>query len=219
MFPRLQTPAPAEVTDEKSTVNDTRQRLIDASATLFQLQGLTGTGIKQILTEAGAPFSSLYHYFPGGKEELASAAIRAAGARYQALVEATWDESPEAISGIAAVFAGAAKTLEATDFTVACPIATVALEVAGTNEPLRLATAEVFEAWIAAGAGRFEAEGVSAGEARALALTVISLLEGAFVLSQALKSTQPMQAAGSTATAVVRRALDSQHGPDASAHD
>jgi AcrR family transcriptional regulator len=200
-------------------MNDTRQRLVDASAALFQRQGLTGTGIKQILSEAGAPFSSLYHYFPGGKEELASAAIRAAGARYQALVEAMWDQSPEVITGTAAVFDGAAKTLEATDFAVACPIATVALEVAGTNEPLRQATAEVFESWISAGAARFEAAGVSGGDARALALTVISLLEGAFVLSQALKSTQPIQAAGATATAAVRRALDSQHRLDASARD
>lgn len=200
-------------------MNNTKQRLVDASAALFQRQGLTGTGIKQILTEAQAPFSSLYHYFPGGKEELASAAIRAAGARYQALVEATWDEAPEVLSGIAAVFDAAAKTLEATDFTVACPIATVALEVAGTNEVLRQATAEVFDAWIAAGAARFEAEGISAGEAHALALTVISLLEGAFVLSQALKSTQPIRAAGSTATAAVRRALQSGQRLESPAHD
>jgi AcrR family transcriptional regulator len=199
-------------------MNDTRQRLVDASAALFQRQGLTGTGIKQILTQAQAPFSSLYHHFPGGKEELASAAIRASGARYQAVVEAAWDGAPEVISGIEAVFHEAAETLEATDFTVACPIATVALEVAGTNEPLRQATAEVFDAWIAAGAARFEAEGVSSGDARALALAVIALLEGAFVLSQALKSTQPMHAAGSVAAAAVRRALDSQPPRDGSAH-
>ena len=134
-------------------MNDTRQRLVDASAALLQRQGLTGTGIKQILAEAQAPFSSLYHHFPGGKEELATAAIRASGARYQALVEGVWDEAPDVISSVAAVFEGAAETLEATDFAVACPIATVALEVASTNEPLRLATAEVFDSWIASGGG------------------------------------------------------------------
>ena len=57
------------------------------------------------------------------------------------------------MSGVAAVFDGAGQTLESTDFAVACPIATVALEVASTNERLRLATAEVFDAWIAAGDG------------------------------------------------------------------
>jgi AcrR family transcriptional regulator len=201
-------------------VNDTRQRLVDASAALLQRQGLTGTGIKQILAEAQAPFSSLYHHFPGGKEELATAAIRASGARYQALVEAVWDEAPDVISSIAAVFEGAAETLEATDFAVACPIATVALEVASTNEPLRLATAEVFDNWITSGAARFEAERISPADARALALSVIALLEGAFVLSQALKTAEPVRCAGATATAAVRSVLDSPaKTPRTRAHD
>jgi AcrR family transcriptional regulator len=190
-------------------VNDTRERLVNASAALLQRQGLTGTGIKQILAEAHAPFSSLYHHFPGGKEELATAAIRASGARYQALVEALWDEAPDVISSVAAVFDGAARTLEATDFAVACPIATVALEVASTNQRLRLATADVFDSWITAGAARLEANNIPRNEARALALTVISLLEGAFILSQALKSIEPMHAAGATASAAVRSVLDS----------
>src|ERR1700758_2788691 len=53
----------------------TRQRLIDAASALFRRQGFAATGIKQILAEADAPFSSLYHHFPGGKDELAAKAI------------------------------------------------------------------------------------------------------------------------------------------------
>ncbi|MFJ7592245.1 hypothetical protein ACIQZO_33745 [Streptomyces sp. NPDC097617] len=41
-------------------------------------------------------------------------------------------------------FTAAAQTLRELDFADACPIATVALEVASTHEPLRRATAEVF---------------------------------------------------------------------------
>ena len=189
-------------------MNDTRQRLVEASAALLQRQGLTATGIKQILAEARAPFSSLYHHFPGGKEELATEAIRASGARYQAQVEEVWDEAPDVISSIAAIFDSAAQTLEATDYAVGCPIATVALEVASTNEPLRLTTAEVFEGWIAAGAARFEADRMAPEDARALALTVIALLEGAFILSQALKTTEPVLCAGATAATAVRSALE-----------
>jgi AcrR family transcriptional regulator len=191
-------------------VPDTRDRLVEASAALLQRQGLTGTGIKQILTEARAPYSSLYHHFPGGKDELADVAIRASGAQFQALVEAVWDQAPDVIGAVAAVFEGAAQTLESTDFAVACPIATVALEVASTNERLRLATAEVFEAWIESGTRRFEAHSLSPRAARILAFTLISLLEGAFVLSQALKSTEPVVAAGATAALAVERALGSR---------
>ncbi len=197
-------------------MKDTRQRLVEASAALLQRQGLTGTGIKQILADAGAPYSSLYHHFPGGKDELAAAAIRVSGSTYQALVEGVWDRAPDAISAVAAVFAVAAQTLESTDFAVACPIATVALEVAGTNEGLRIATAEVFEAWIAAGTARFASEGISADGSYTLAITVIALLEGAFILSQSLKDTGPVHAAGAAAAAATRSALasPSERGPD-----
>ncbi len=188
---------------------DTRERLVEVSATLLQRQGLAGTGIKQILAEAGAPYSSLYHHFPGGKDELAAAAVRASGARYQELVEAVWDDAPDLLSGVAAVFDGAARILASTDFAVACPIATVALEVATTNEPLRLATAEVFTAWIEAATRRFEDELVPGDEARRLALSVISLLEGAFILSQTLRSTEPVLDAGTAAAVVVRQVLGS----------
>ena len=188
-------------------MNDTRDRLVDASAELFGRQGLNGTGIKQVLAVAQAPFSSLYHHFPGGKTELAATVIRTAGERYQQLVESVWDELPDVIGAVAAVFEGAARTLESTDFAVACPIATVALEVASTNEELRLATAQVFEAWTESGANRLAAAGVAPDDAWTLALVLISLLEGAFILSQSAKSTAPMIAAGTAAVAAVKRAV------------
>jgi AcrR family transcriptional regulator len=188
-------------------MNDTRDRLVNVGAELFSRQGLTGTGIKQVLNGAHAPFSSLYHHFPGGKNELAAEVIRTSGARYQELVEGVWDEQPDVISAVAAVFEGAAGTLEATEFAVACPIATVALEVATTNEDLRMATAEVFESWLESGTKRLTTAGIDPSEAHSVACVLVALLEGAFILSQSSRSTAPMKAAGAAAVEVVRRAV------------
>jgi AcrR family transcriptional regulator len=190
-------------------LNDTRNRLVNVTASLFQRQGLAATGIKQILSDSNAQFSSLYHHFPGGKEQLAAEVIRASGIRYQELVEAVWDSAPDVLTGVTQVFEGAAETLEATDFAVACPIATVALEVASTNEELRTVTAEVFSSWIASGTDRLEAAGIDLARARSLTLNLVALLEGAFILCQAAKNTEPMIAAGSAAVAIVSDALDS----------
>ncbi len=190
-------------------MKDTRDRLVNVSAELFSRQGLNGTGIKQVLAEANAPFSSLYHHFPGGKSELAATVIRTSGARYQELVEEVWDAASDVVGAVNAVFEGAAATLEATDFAVACPIATVALEVASTNEDLRLATARVFESWVESGTDRLRQAGVADDDARRLALVLIALLEGAFILCQSTKSTMPMAAAGKTAADTVKRALSS----------
>ncbi len=176
----------------------TRDRILFATAELFRRQGYNGTGLKQVVAEADAPFGSLYHHFPGGKTELGDEVIRKAGAFFQALVVAVYDEEAAPEDAIRAVFAGAGETLEATDYEDACPIATVALEVASTDDRLRQATADVFEQWTVAVTERL-------GD-RDKALAVIAALEGAFVLCRASRSTEPMHAAGEMAAALVAAA-------------
>ena len=57
----------------------TRERIIEAGSALFRRQGYAGTGMKAIAAAAKAPFGSIYHFFPGGKDELSAEVIRAAG--------------------------------------------------------------------------------------------------------------------------------------------
>lgn len=190
----------------------TRDRIIGAAAELFRRRGYTGTGLKEISRDSGAPFGSLYHFFPGGKEQLTAETLRWSGHGYQLLVEAVFDNAPDLLTGIHDCFTGAADALVATDYADACPIETVALEVASTNETLRLVTADIFESWIEAASTRVEAAGVPAREARALSIALIGALEGAFVLSRAMKSTEPLQAAGEAAVAAARASLDRQAG-------
>ena len=185
----------------------TKARILDATAELFRRYGYTGTGIKQIVADANAPFGSLYHHFPGGKQELGVEVIHRSGAMYLELVTGIFDAAPDVVTGVHDCFAGAAEVLRATDFIDACPIETVALEVASTNEPLRAATAEVFESWIEGATARFRAAGIDDATARALSFSVIALLEGAFVLARASRSTEALDAAGTTAAAAVETAL------------
>jgi hypothetical protein len=65
----------------------------------------------------------------------------------------------------------------------------------------------VFEGWISAGATRHEAAGLSPAKARELTIAMIAALEGAFVLARALRSTEPLDVAGKTMAAAVKRAL------------
>jgi AcrR family transcriptional regulator len=173
----------------------TRDRILYATAELFRRQGYNGTGLKQVVAQADAPFGSLYHHFPGGKGELGEQVITMAGAFFQALVTAVYDDESNTEDAVRAVFVGAAATLEATDYEDACPIATVALEVASTDDRLRRATAAVFEQWTVALTERL-------GD-RGRALAIIAALEGGFVLSRASRSTEPMLAAGEMAAGLV----------------
>lgn len=190
----------------------TKDRILDTTAEMFRRYGYTGTGLKQIVQKANAAFGSLYHHFPGGKEELGAEVIRRSGRMYQDLVTAIFDASPTIDSSVDNVFSGAAAVLLATDYADACPIATVALEVASTSEPLRQATADVFEAWIIAATERFTAAGIAAPEARELAIGMIAALEGAFVLARATRSTEAIDVAGAMASAALKAALQESRG-------
>jgi AcrR family transcriptional regulator len=166
-----------------------------------------GTGVKQIVAEAGAPFGSIYHFFPGGKQELGAETIRHSGRLYGLLLGEYAGPEVELVAGIRAFFEGAAETLRETDYADACPIATVALEVSSTNEALRGACADVFEGWIAGGTERFVAEGIPRERSRELVIQMIAALEGAFVLSRALRSTEPLERAGAMVVASIQAAL------------
>jgi hypothetical protein len=67
-------------------------RIVGASAKPLRRQGYSGTGLKAILAASSAPYDWPYHFFPGSKEELGVAALRAGGVTYRELVEGFYGE-------------------------------------------------------------------------------------------------------------------------------
>lgn len=114
---------------------------------------------------------------------------------------------PDIVDAIRAVFDGAAEVLVASDYADACPIATVALEVASTDEELRQVTAAVFEDWLTSMTTRLLTEGIDETTSRELSILFVASLEGGFLLSRAAKDPAPMRTLGSQVAATVARAL------------
>src|ERR687898_2195200 len=121
---------PAAATDKG---RETRERMIRAAAGLFRRRGYDGTGLNEILERSGAPRGSLYFHFPGGKEELAVAAITEVGTTLGSGMEALLTSSDDAGEGIARVIDFLADDLERSDFRGGCPIAAVTLDGAGQS--------------------------------------------------------------------------------------
>ncbi len=162
-------------------------------------QGYPATGMKQIVADAEAPFGSVYHFFPGGKEELGAEAVRWAGQFYGDLVDSIFGASDHDLpTTMRDVFASAGDTLTMVDFADACPVATVSLEMSSVSEPIRQACAAVFDDWVGRLSERFVMAGVPADRSRDLATTFVMLLEGAFLLARAHRSVDPLRAAGET---------------------
>ena len=183
----------------------TRSRILDATAELYRRQGMPATGLKQISAAAQAPFGSIYHHFPGGKEAISVEVIRREGIRYGELVGAQLADT-DPLTGIPQLFEKAGRDLEAQDYSEACSSETSALEGARTNERLRVEAAEVFQSWLTGLAAWFGQLALTESECRRLAMITLTALEGAFVLCRTLRSIDPIIAAGDGVQAAVRAA-------------
>lgn len=186
---------------------DTRVRLVESAAELFSRQGFGATGIKAVLAAAEAPYGSLYHFFPGGKQELGAAALTHGGARYRELLESVYPPGADVVEATANSFVQAAEMLEGTDYGYACPIATIALEVANTDELMRTAAADAFESWLQVLEERFTTAGMTAERARDVAVEIFCLIEGAVLLARTTRSSVPMHTAGRAAANAVAAGL------------
>lgn len=190
-------------------MSSTRDRLIESTAELFRRQGYTGTSVKQIVEVAGAPFGSMYHHFPDGKADLGAHTVRWSGAMYAQLIDLVYGADADVVAATRTFFEGAADTVRDSGYADACPIATVALEVASTSEPLRQATAEVFESWLPALDHYLEAGGVRAP--RSISVSLFALLEGTFLLARATRDDSYIRTAGRAAANSVSAAVDPLH--------
>ncbi|MFB7469709.1 TetR/AcrR family transcriptional regulator [Kitasatospora sp. NPDC056184] len=171
---------------------ETRARLIAGTRSLIEAHGYFGTGLNQVVAESGAPRGSLYFHFPEGKDQLVAAALTQAGQEVEDRLAELARGGADTAAVLTALAQAFADRLTQSGFTKGCPIATVALEVAGGNESLRLVCAEVYAGWQRVLAQRLAAEGFGPAEADVAAGQALALLEGAVLLAQVRRSVEPL---------------------------
>jgi AcrR family transcriptional regulator len=181
---------------------DTRDRILDATIRLLRRQGYTATGIKQIVSEGNAPLGSVYHYFPGGKEQIGIEALARSGERIRATIARAAD-APDLPAAINHYFVHNAERLRDSNYERGCPIATVALETSSDIEPIRRVCEDVFASWQVTLAEVFTGAGIAEADAGPLATFVLSSYEGALTMSRALRDIQPMLTSGAAVASVL----------------
>ena len=163
----------------------TRQRLVATAARLFRERGVTGTGLLTILEAADAPRGSLYHHFPGGKDELIIAALEFEGARVTADLDAVVATAPDAPTAMAYFAEALALSLEQTGFRLGCPVSTAALELSSESEAVRAVCARTYAGWQALMAETLIDQGYEPAAAAGRAELTLAALEGAMLLARA----------------------------------
>lgn len=144
-----------------------------STALLMRERGARATSIDDVLAHAGAPRGSVYHHFPGGREQLLREATELAS-DYVARRLAAIEDPLEALDAFVA------------EMGAGCPVVAVAVED-GTEA--QAAAGAAFARWQTALGDALERAGVDP----ARATLVIAALEGAIVLSRAQSDPAPLQ--------------------------
>jgi TetR/AcrR family transcriptional repressor of lmrAB and yxaGH operons len=167
---------------------DVRDRMIDGAIRLLAQQGLQGTSFSEVLELTGAPRGSVYHHFPGGKDQLVSAAVDRAGAR---ALHALGGKPGISAEELTTLFLGIwRELLVRSQCGAGCAV--LAVTVATDSQELLQHAGVVFRSWRGQLAELLEQGGLSTKEAAQFAATLVAASEGAVVLSRAEQSLEPL---------------------------
>ncbi|MET8847812.1 TetR/AcrR family transcriptional regulator [Amycolatopsis sp. NPDC004625] len=174
------------------TEADARRRLVAGAADMIRRRGLNATSIREVAKHAATPLGSTYHYFPGGKQQLAAEAVRFAGETVGRMLAGQLAAGP--VDGLRAFLALWREVLVGSEFRAGCPVLAVSVEEAPDEDRLAVLTAAaaVFDGWETQLADSLRDHGVADGEAEELATLVVAAAEGAVALCRAQRSTVPL---------------------------
>lgn len=173
----------------------TRDKLITAMADALQRKGLHGVGLSELLEMAGAPKGSLYHHFPGGKTELAVAAIDHISLHIDSLFSRLFSQQADPLKAMHHWLQGALQQLENSQFERGCPLATIALESGPQDVEIRAALQRSFAAVRQALSQQLQLSGYSHEQADNLAALFVALYEGGLLQARVAGSSEPLKRA------------------------
>lgn len=181
------------VSSESDSPLPTRDRLIAAMLNALRRKGYHGVGLSELLTEAGAPKGVLYHHFPGGKSELAIAAIQTVVNHMTGGLQKLLTRHADPADALQAWMASAQKLLVGSGFEQGCPLASIALESTPDDAAIRAALAEGFSNIRSHLADALQNAGIALARSANLAALMVSAYEGALLQARVAGQVQAMQ--------------------------
>jgi TetR/AcrR family transcriptional regulator, lmrAB and yxaGH operons repressor len=186
---------------------DTRARLTASMQQALRSSGYHGTGLSAVLAAAQCPKGVLYHHFPKGKAELASAAINQV-ARAMALQLEKIFASADPFAGLQAMLTHAIARVVDSNFIDCCPLARACLDASEQEPVLQNAVKSAFELLQTTIADGFTRLGLPESRASLLSSVVLSTYEGALLMVRAHREAELAEATALFSLSLVRAELD-----------
>jgi TetR/AcrR family transcriptional regulator, lmrAB and yxaGH operons repressor len=162
-----------------------RERIVRSTAHLMRRRGISGIGLREIVTHAGAARGSLQTYFPRGKNQLVEEAIRYAVREYPSGYGPAIRTAETVGDAVRIMLDPWRRLMIEFDFDAGCPVTPVLIDGI-VDEHLREVAIASFDAWTASVQNVFfVAFDFDEADAAALATGLVSAIEGAVLLSRA----------------------------------
>jgi TetR/AcrR family transcriptional regulator, lmrAB and yxaGH operons repressor len=169
---------------------ETRQRMLRSAVALLQRRAASGVSIDAVLAHSGAPRGSVYHHFPGGREEMIGEAVRLAGDHIATVLERADTTDPCAV--VRSFVTYWKQVLTESDYRAGCPVLALAVDRSDERGAADEIVRDVFVRWHTTLRTLFVTCGVAPERAGSLAHLCVAAAEGAVVLSRARASVQPL---------------------------
>ncbi len=182
------TPSDANLPD----ATDTRSRILQAAQRLFRKRGYHATGLNDILELAQAPKGSMYHHFPGGKEEIGVCVIENITTGLLGLFAQNRERTTQAM--VAKAGEQLVVVAEKTQFEI-CALYSAFVAERKTSPLLGQAVAAAYGQMLDALQARMLEDGMSKRVAREKSHMAVAMLEGGSLLAQARQDASLFRAA------------------------
>ena len=188
------------------TAQHPRERMIRSAIALMGEQGVEATSLAQVIEHSGAPRGSIYHHFPGGKQQLVEEATRYAGVAVVQVVDAAVEEHDDPVAAVEAVIDFWRGLLHDSQFAAGCPVVAATLD--SEHAPsAREAARDAFKLWQQLYKDLFMRAGIADARADSLGAVAVSAVEGAVILSRAERSNAPLERVAEEVRTLFRAAL------------
>jgi TetR/AcrR family transcriptional regulator, transcriptional repressor for nem operon len=164
-----------------------RRLIVETASRMFRLQGMENVAVADVMKEAGFTHGGFYNHFKS-KDELATEAVASAfdlAAKKLSKDVASGNDLQKALNAFLADYLSPAHRDTSTG---GCPATAFPVDAARSGKDVQAAFADGIESYLEIFAGRMDGD---KREARQRAVSLLSGIVGAVLLSRAVKKSQP----------------------------
>ncbi len=189
------------MSEEKSP----RERIVETAVRLLEVQGYHATGLKQIVKESEAPMGSVYHYFPSGKESIASEAVERSQRVVAKRIQDALSSGDSFTDGLNNFIMTLAKLAESPSPTDHGSIVGVSMESPNVGEQLRMSCEGAYRRWQTIFYEALVAADYPPDLSHDLATVITAGIQGGLVLSRVQQSGEPLRSVARMLVSLVEK--------------